>query len=83
MVKKTGAALMMERIRTAQMQFLSMSSEDRIKFISGYEFLQPYQVTALYQCKRYMSPQEKRALKQAIEKIKAKNSDDQTPPQPM
>lgn len=73
---------MMESINQTILTFLNMKSEDRIAFIERYEFLLPYQTTALLQCKKYMNSDEKKALKKAQEKLKAKRAEEQ-PPQPM
>ena len=64
MVRIPGATIMMQNIRKTQVDFVSMSAEDRLKFIERYEYLQPYQKTALLQCRKFMSPAEKRAYKQ-------------------
>ena len=80
MVKQTGAARMIEAIRATQNQFLKMTSDERLEFINRYEFLQPYQTTALIQCKKFMTTAERKALKQVQEKIKAKH-EAQNPPQ--
>ncbi len=80
MVKQTGAARMIESIRATQNQFLNMTSNERIEFINRYEILQPYQTTALIQCKKFMTTAERKALKQVQEKIKAKQ-EAQNPPQ--
>ena len=83
MVRQTGAARMIEGIRATQNQFLNMSSQERIAFINRYEILQPYQTTALLQCKKFMTTAERKALKQIQEKVKAKSQKNQNPPQMM
>lgn len=80
-MKKTRAELMIENIKRTQGIFLLMSSEERLKFLDRYSSLQPYQKTALLQCRKYMSAVEKRKFKQMIEKSASSiNSNDE--PQP-
>ena len=63
-MRKTGAQIMMENIRKTQNEFLIMNGEQRLAYLDRYEFLQPYQKTALLQCRKYMSAAEKRKFKQ-------------------
>ena len=75
MVRILGATLMMENIMLTKNDFFSMSPEDRIKFIQKYELLLPYQKTALLQCRKFMSPAEKREYKKVRDaaSLKAEN----------
>lgn len=72
--KKSGATILIENIRATQNQFLNMTSEERIAFIERYEKLQPFQTTALMQCKKFMTPAEKKTYKAAVQKAAEKNS---------
>ena len=83
-VKSRGAS-MFEKIRQTQIYFINMSSSERIRFINRYENLMPYQITGLFQCKKIMTPAEKKALKTVVEnsKVKNENSADENVPQPM
>ena len=42
-----------------------------------YEKLQPFQTTALIQCKKFMTPAEKKTYKAAVQKAAEKNSGSQ------
>ena len=84
MVRKTGASLMIERIKSSIIQFVNMNSEQRIEYIRRYKYLQPYQTTALLQCKRYMTTAERKELKKVQAELKSesqKEIENQTPPQ--
>ena len=82
MVKLNGAQLMMENIRRTQNEFLNMSGEQRLKFLDRYEYLQPYQKTALLQCRKYMSAAEKRKFKQMSERAATSIKTSEDEPQP-
>ncbi len=71
---------MIDNIRKFQSDFLMLGSEERIALLDRYEFMHPYQKTALFQCKKYMTPAEKRKYKQVTEKLASKSNEDE--PQP-
>lgn len=84
MAKISGAVILKNKIQETVNKFINLSLEERIKFIEKYRFLQPYEVTALLECKKFMSRAEKKALKNQIEANKqrlSKNENDA--PQPM
>lgn len=81
-MRKTGAQVMIENIRKTQNEFFAMSGEDRLKYLDRYELLQPYQKTALLQCRKYMSAAEKRKFKQVSEKAAASSKIGEDGPQP-
>jgi hypothetical protein len=81
-MRKTGAQIMMENIRKTQNEFLIMNGEQRLAYLDRYEFLQPYQKTALLQCKKYMSAAEKRKFKQVTERAAGFNQSNDSEPQP-
>ena len=82
MVKLNGAQLMMENIRKTQNEFLNMNGEQRLKFLDRYEYLQPYQKTALLQCRKFMSSAEKKKFKQMMEKSAGSAKLNEDEPQP-
>ena len=81
-MRKTGAELMMENIRRTQNEFFLMSEEERLKFLDRYEYLQPYQKTALLQCRKFMSTAERRKLKQMSERAAGSTKTNEDEPQP-
>ena len=81
-MRKTGAQLMMENIRKTQGEFLIMTGEQRLAFLDKYDRLQPYQKTALLQCRKYMSAAEKKKIKQMMEKSAVTTKSNEEEPQP-
>ena len=73
--RKTRAEILVEGIKETQNRFLNMTSEERIAFIERYEILQPFQTTALMQCKKFMTPAEKKIYKAAVQKVIDKNNE--------
>ena len=60
-----GAISMKRKIDECIVKFYNMNSEERVDYIKGYKFMQPYQKVALLQSKRYMSAAEKRVPSQS------------------
>ena len=81
-MRKTGAQIIMENIRKTQNEFLNMNGEQRLAFLDRYEFLQPYQKTALLQCRKFMSAAEKKKFKQMMEKAVGSARLNEDEPQP-
>lgn len=81
-MRKTGAQIMMENIRKTQNEFLNMNGEQRLAFLDKYEVLQPYQKTALLQCRKFMSAAEKKKFKQMMEKAAGSTRLNEDEPQP-
>ena len=65
MGKPSRAEIMNCNIRNAITTFLNMTTEERINYINRYQCLLPYEKTALLQCKKFMTPVEKRTYKDA------------------
>lgn len=68
MARQNGGALLRIRIQETVMYFINASSEDRIRFIERYKYLQPYECVALEQCKKYMTTEERKVYKTATKK---------------
>ena len=81
-MRKNGALLMMENIRKTQGEFILMTPEQRLAFLDKYDRLQPYQKTALLQCRKYMSAAEKKKFKQMREIAAASVKSNEDEPQP-
>lgn len=71
-----GAISMKRKIDECIIKFFNMNSEERIDYIKGYKFMQPYQKVALLQSKRYMNSAEKRVYSQ----VKQSESTEQSEP---
>lgn len=81
MGKRNGALIMIENIRQVQTMFLNSSSEQRINYINNFERLLPYERTALMQCKKFMTPEEKRVYFDVVKKISERQNKTSEPPQ--
>lgn len=75
--------MMINNINQVKLMYINCTLEQKLNFISNFEFLLPYERTALLQLKKHMSIEEKRAYKKAVEKLKNKDSGGAVPPQPM
>ena len=67
MKKMTGSLFMKQMISDSVLAFLNMPTEDRKKMIRGFYTLLPYQQTAIIQCKKNMTYDERKTLKEVVE----------------
>ena len=75
MPKISRGQAMADAIFKIKSEFVSMSEDDRIRFIENYGLLNNYQRVALIQLKKFMTPKEKRVYKTQVEKQTQKESE--------
>lgn len=64
----TGTRLIQQLTAESMIAFLEMTSQERTEMIEGFYQLLPYQQTAIIQCKKRMTFNEKKLFKEIVEK---------------
>lgn len=82
--KMTGAMRTMLSIEQCKSSFINMTSENRIMYLKSYKYLSSHQRIAIEQCKKYMTQDEKRYYRKALNDSKSSKAETGTnEPQPM
>ena len=82
--RMTGAMRTMLSIEQSRLNFINMTSENRIMYLKSYKYLSSHQRIAIEQCKKYMTQDEKRYYRKALKDFKSSEVDTSTnEPQPM
>ena len=66
-MKQSRPNLLSQLIKQTQIEFLNMSSDDRLIFIKNYKVLKSYQIFALSKCKKFMTTKEKQLFNEMSE----------------
>ena len=75
MAKDTKFNILKTNMNSLMTSFLSKPSDERIKYIKKLESLSQIERIVLLQCKKYMTPQEKRVYNKTQKEASEKNKE--------